>query len=163
MSIRKIFNRPEDLAPHIEELKKGGATVVFSNGCFELLHVGHIRYLQAARALGTLLIVAVNSDESMRIIKPERKPVIPDVERYEIVAAIEAVDYVVPLRERTPDSLLLLFKPHIHTKGTDYTIERIPERALVESYGGKVMLVGDPKEHSTTQMLKTLRRGTGEA
>lgn len=157
MSTNKIFLDPETLVPHIEELKARGATVVFANGCFELLHVGHVRYLQGARALGDVLIVAVNSDESLARIKPDRKPVNPDRERYELLAAFEMVDYVVPLEESTPESLLNSFKPNIHTKGTDYTLDQIPERSVVEAYGGRVELVGDPKDHSTTDMLRALR------
>jgi rfaE bifunctional protein nucleotidyltransferase chain/domain len=157
VSESKIFLDPGSLAPHIEELKRRGAKIAFANGCFELLHVGHVRYLAASRALADVLVVAVNTDESMRRIKPDRSPVNPDHERFEILAAIESVDYVVPLRDDTPDSLLLLFRPHYHCKGTDYTLERIPERGVVEGYGGEVRLVGDPKSHSTTEMLRVLR------
>lgn len=151
--VHKIFMDPGELLPHIENLKARGATIVFGNGCFELLHVGHVRYLFGAKALGDVLIVAVNSDSSLQKIKPGRNPINPDYERYEIIAAIEAVDYVVPLVEENPISLIQMFRPHIHTKGTDYTIDRIPERAIVESYGGRVAIVGDPKDHSTTRML----------
>jgi len=158
VAIEKIFPDPRELGERIEAHRRGGKTIVFANGCFELLHVGHIRYLEAAKEEGDILVVAVNSDESMRLIKPERKPVNPDVERFEIIAAIGAVDYVVPLRERTPHSLIDLLRPDIHTKGTDYTLDRIPERELVESYGGKVKIVGDPKSHSTTDMLRVLKR-----
>ncbi|MBN2489666.1 MAG: adenylyltransferase/cytidyltransferase family protein [Planctomycetes bacterium] len=157
MSANKIFLDPDTLAPHIEELKARGLMVVFANGCFELLHVGHVRYLEAAKALGDVLLVAVNSDESMARIKPDRRPVIPDVERYELLAAFEMVDYVVPLVDMTPEALLRKFRPQIHTKGTDYTLTQIPERAVVEAYGGQVRLVGDPKNHSTTEMLRALR------
>jgi D-glycero-beta-D-manno-heptose 1-phosphate adenylyltransferase len=103
--------------------------------------------------------VAVNTDESMRVIKPDRRPVNKDYERLELIAAFAPVDYVVPLRETTPERLIQLYRPDIHTKGTDYTLDRIPERALVESYGGRVELVGDPKDHSTTEMLRALRGG----
>lgn len=156
MSNDKIYLDPNRLSPHIESLRQQDKTIVFANGCFELLHVGHVRYLAAAKALGDVLIVAVNTDNSMRRIKPERQPVNPDQERYELLAAMAAVDYVVPLDDDTPNSLLALFRPQIHTKGTDYTLERIPERVLVESYGGRVELVGDPKDHSTTAMLEAL-------
>ena len=156
MSVNKIHLDPKSLSPHVESLRARGKTVVFANGCFELLHVGHVRYLEAAKALGDVLIVAVNTDESMRRIKPDRQPVNPDHERFELLAALEAVDFVVPLREDTPQSLLELFRPQIHTKGTDYTPDRIPERAVVERYGGRVQIVGDPKEHSTTAMLEAL-------
>lgn len=158
MSIDKIYLEPKNLSPHIESLRARGNTIVFANGCFELLHVGHVRYLEAAKALGDVLIVAVNTDESMRRIKPRRQPVNPDEERFELLAALQAVDFVVPLRDDTPNSLLELFRPQIHTKGTDYTLDKIPERTVVESYGGRVAIVGDPKEHSTTAMLETLAR-----
>lgn len=158
MSVDKIYLDPRDLGPHIEKLREGGKTIVFANGCFELLHVGHIRYLSAAKSLGDCLIVAVNTDESMRRIKPDRRPVNPDLERFELLAALAVVDFVVPLSEDTPDSLLELFRPQIHTKGTDYTLEQIPERVIVESYGGRVELVGDPKDHSTTAMLEELSK-----
>ena len=153
----KIYNSPQNLLPQLEKFRKEGKIIVFGNGCFELLHVGHVRYLFAAKALGDILIIAVNTDESMAKIKPVRKPVNPDYERFEIIAAIEAVDYVVPLSEDNPNSLLKLFKPHIHTKGTDYKLEDIPERGVVESYGGRVLLVGDPKNHSTSEMLKKIQ------
>ncbi len=155
--IEKVFDPPEALLPHIEAARAAGRTIVFANGCFELLHVGHVRYLEAARALGDVLIVAVNTDESIARIKPDRKPVNPDIERMELLAAMQAVDYVVPLSDDTPERLLMLFKPDIHTKGTDYTLEEIPERSLVESYGGRVMLVGGPKVRATREMLRELR------
>ena len=156
MSNDKIYLDPNSLSPHIEALQQQGKTIVFANGCFELLHVGHVRYLTAAKALGDALIVAVNTDSSMSRIKPGRQPVNPDLERYELLAAMEVVDFVVPLDDDTPNNLLSLFRPQIHTKGTDYTLEKIPERVVVESYGGRVELVGDPKDHSTTAMLEAL-------
>ncbi len=156
MSLSKIFTDPRSLSPHLEDCKKRGLKIVFANGCFELLHIGHIRYLEAAKSLGDILVVAINTDESMSIIKPERRPAIPDRERFEIVAALGAVDYVVPLREETPILLIELFQPHIHTKGTDYTLEEIPERRAVESYGGRVELVGGPKIRNTRDLLKEL-------
>lgn len=158
MSIDKIYFEPQNLRPHIDSLRARGKMIVFANGCFELLHVGHVRYLEAAKALGDVLIVAVNTDASMRRIKPRRQPVNPDEERFELLAALQAVDFVVPLRNDTPDSLLELFRPQIHTKGTDYTLDKIPERSVVERYGGRVAIVGDPKEHSTTAMLEALGR-----
>ncbi|MBN1441774.1 MAG: adenylyltransferase/cytidyltransferase family protein [Planctomycetes bacterium] len=156
VSADKIFLDPMSLLPRIEKLRRQGKTIVFANGCFELLHVGHVRYLEAAKALGDVLILAVNTDASMLRIKPDRRPVNTDYERFEILAAFAAVDFIVPLEEDTPVSLLELFRPHIHTKGTDYTLDRIPERAAVEAYGGRVELVGGPKSHSTRDMLKTL-------
>ncbi len=157
MSLGKVFMEPEALAPIIAERRRAGAVLVFANGCFELLHVGHVRFLYGAKAHGDLLVVAVNSDESMRRIKPDRRPVNKDYERLEIIAAFEPVDFVVPLRETNPERLIELFRPDVHTKGTDYTLDRIPERRIVERYGGRVELVGDPKCHSTTEMLRALR------
>ncbi len=158
MSIGNIYLDPKELSPHINSLRESGKTIVFANGCFELLHVGHIRYLSAAKSLGDCLIVAVNTDESMSRIKSDRQPVNPDVERFEIIAALAVVDFVVPLSNDTPNSLLELFRPHIHTKGTDYTLGQIPERAIVEAFGGRVELVGDTKDHSTTAMLEELAK-----
>src|SRR5262245_17984155 len=146
---QKIFLDIERLAAQLEELRRRGLKVVTANGCFDLIHVGHIRYLFAAKEEGDLLVVAINTDESMRTIKPDKKIVTPDHERFEIIAAIGAVDYVVPLRERTPESILRRIRPDVHAKGTDYTIERIPERVVVEDFGGRVVIVGDPKYHSS--------------
>ena len=157
MSLVKIFNEPEHLLPHVEECRRRGLKTVFANGCFELIHVGHIRYLQEAKRQGDILIVAVNTDASMAKIKPDRDPVNPDQERMEIIAALDAVDYVVPLREKNPISLLQLLRPDVHTKGTDYTLEEIPERSTVEAYGGEVRLVGGPKVRNTRDMLNELR------
>ncbi len=153
----KIHTDTATLQAEVRELQARGEKLVFANGCFELLHVGHLRYLAAARELGDALLVAVNTDDSMRLIKPDRTPVNPDHERMEILAALEFVDFVVPLPDRTPCRLIELFQPDIHTKGTDYTLDKMPERKIVEAYGGRVELVGGPKDHSTTDMLKVLR------
>lgn len=156
MSVAKVYPDPRRLVPRLRQVRRRRRTVVFANGCFDLLHVGHVRYLEAAKALGDLLIVAVNTDASMRLVKPHRRPVVPDAERIELVAALEAVDYVVPLEDRTPIGLIELFRPDIHTKGTDYTLDRLPERPIVEAYGGRVALVGGPKDHSTTELLRAI-------
>ena len=153
----KIFTDPARLAGRLDRLRDGGATIVLANGCFELLHVGHVRYLEAAKALGDVLVVAVNTDASMRLIKPDRRPVNPDRERLEIIAALGAVDFVVPLADRTPAGLIELFRPHVQAKGSDYRLDQIPERFLVQSYGGRVELVGGPKRRSTTDMLRSIR------
>ena len=153
----KIYEKPEELLPIINNRRNLGDKIVFGNGCFDLWHVGHTRYVYAAKSFGDVLIIAVNTDESMKRIKPDRKIITPDYERIEIVAGIGAVDYVIPLEEDTPISLIKMLKPEIHTKGTDYLNRHIPEKEVVESFGGKVMLVGDPKNHSTTQMLKEIR------
>ncbi|NNE97869.1 MAG: adenylyltransferase/cytidyltransferase family protein [Pyrinomonadaceae bacterium] len=152
-----MFLNPQDLLPRIEELKKAGKVIVFGNGCFELLHVGHIRYLTAAKELGDVLIVAVNTDASMMINKPDRARVIPDHERFEVLAALEAIDFIVPLAEKTPISLIQLFKPDFQAKGTDYDPETMPEKPHVEAYGGKIAIVGDPKDHSTSSILEAVK------
>jgi rfaE bifunctional protein nucleotidyltransferase chain/domain len=133
--------------------RKGGARVVFANGCFDLLHVGHVRYLEAARSLGDLLVVGVNSDEQVRRLKGEGRPCVPERERAETVASLRAVDYVTVFHEPTVTELLMALRPDIHAKGTDYTEESVPERDVVRSYGGRVQIVGDPKEHSSTEIL----------
>ena len=127
----KIYENPRELIPIIGDKRSSGNKIVFGNGCFDLWHVGHTRYLYAAKSLGDVLIVAVNTDSSMKRIKPERKPITPDYERFEIVAGIGAVDYVIPLEEDTPISLIELYRPDIHTKGTDYINRYIPEREVV--------------------------------
>ena len=133
--------------------RRGGARVVFANGCFDLLHVGHVRYLEAARALGDLLVVAVNSDEQVRLLKGEGRPLVPERERAEVVASLRAVDLVTIFPEPTVEQLLLAIRPDVHAKGTDYTEETVPERDVVRSYGGRVCIVGDPKDHSSTDMV----------
>jgi rfaE bifunctional protein nucleotidyltransferase chain/domain len=134
--------------------RKGGARIVFANGCFDLLHVGHVRYLEAARGLGDLLVVGVNGDEQVRRLKGEGRPFVPERERAEVIASLRAVDYVTVFHEPTVTELLLALRPDIHAKGTDYTEESVPERDVVRSFGGRVQIVGDPKEHSSTEMLR---------
>ena len=134
--------------------RKKGARVVFANGCFDLLHVGHVRYLEAARALGDLLVVGVNSDETARALKGEGRPFVSERERAEVVASLRAVDLVTIFHEPTVEQLLLAIRPDIHAKGTDYTEETVPERAVVRSYGGRICIVGDPKDHSSTEMVQ---------
>ena len=152
----RVLSRNE-LRNRVESARKDGATIVFANGCFDVLHVGHTRYLAGARELGDLLIVGVNSDDQVTIQKGPGRPVLPATERAEIVAAFEAVDYVTVFEEPTVEQLLLTLKPDIHAKGTDYTEETVPERDVVRSYGGRVAIVGDPKDHSTTSLLTRLR------
>jgi len=138
----KIFLDANLLRDELQRRRRHGGKVIFANGCFELIHVGHVRYLYASKELGDVLVVAVNTE----------------FDRYEIIASIGAVDYVVPLDELTPAELLELLKPDIQTKGTDYTLDRIPERTVVEAYGGRVEIVGDPKTHSTTDMRNHIQR-----
>ena len=134
--------------------RKGGARVVLASGCFDLLHVGHVRYLEAARALGDLLVVGVNGDAQVRRLKGEGRPFLPERERAEVVASLRAVDYVTIFHEPTATELLLAVRPEIHAKGTDYTEESVPEAGVVRSYGGRVQIVGDPKEHSSTETFR---------
>ena len=134
--------------------RKHGARIVLANGCFDLLHVGHIRYLEGAKALGDVLVVGVNSDEQVRAQKGEGRPFMPERERAEIIAAVRAVDFVTVFQEPTVEQLLLSIRPDIHAKGTDYTEESVPERDVVRSYGGRVCIVGDPKDHSSTEMVR---------
>jgi D-glycero-beta-D-manno-heptose 1-phosphate adenylyltransferase len=138
--------------------RKGGARVVFANGCFDLLHVGHVRYLEAAKGLGDLLVVGVNSDGQVRRLKGEGRPFIPERERAEVIASLRAVDYVTIFQEPTVTELLLALRPDIHAKGTDYTEDSVPERDVVRSFGGRVQIVGDPKDHSSTEMLNAVNR-----
>ncbi|HEX8473912.1 MAG TPA: adenylyltransferase/cytidyltransferase family protein [Pyrinomonadaceae bacterium] len=134
--------------------RRNGARIVFANGCFDILHVGHVRYLEAARALGDLLVVGINSDEQVRALKGEGRPLVPEKERAEVVAGLRAVDLVTIFPEPTVEALLLAIHPEIHAKGTDYTAETVPERDVVRSYGGRVQIVGDPKDHSSTEMVR---------
>ena len=150
-----ILDRHE-LAQRIASARETGARIVLANGCFDVLHVGHVRYLAGARELGDILIVGVNSDEQVAIQKGPGRPVLPAVERAEIVAALESVTYVTIFDEPTVEQLLLTLKPDIHAKGTDYTTDSVPERDVVRSYGGEVAIVGDPKDHSTTEIIERL-------
>lgn len=147
----------QELARRIAAAKQAGKRVVFTNGGFDLLHVGHLRALTGARACGDLLVVALNSDASIRGYKGEGLPIVPEAERAELVAAFGCVDLVTVFSEPTVDRLLLLLKPHVHAKGTDYTEAAIPEAATVRSYGGEVAIVGDPKAHSTSWLLERIR------
>ena len=137
--------------------KAAGLTIGFANGVFDLLHVGHVRYLEGAKALADRLVVAVNSDASVRALKGDGRPILPEAARAELVAALRAVDYVIIFSEPTVGPLLTLVKPDVHCKGTDYTVESVPERAIVKAYGGRTAIVGDPKDHSTRDVLARLK------
>lgn len=149
----------EELADLVERDRSAGRSIAFANGCFDILHVGHVRYLQGAAAEGNHLIVAVNDDESVRALKGEGRPVMSAADRAELVAAIRGVDYVVVFGGRTVGPLLERLRPDVHCKGTDYTVESVPERAIVEAYGGRTAIVGDPKDHSTTELLGRIADG----
>ena len=133
-----------------------GRSVALANGVFDLLHVGHVRYLQAASQHADRLVVAVNSDASVRRLKGEGRPILDEGARAELVAALRGVHYVVIFDDDTVGPLLTALRPDIHCKGTDYTVETVPERAIVESYGGRTAICGDPKDHSTRDLLKRL-------
>ena len=137
--------------------RRHGLTHAFANGCFDLLHVGHVRYLQAAAREADRLIVAVNDDDSVRALKGRPRPVLHAAERAELVAALGGVSYVVIFPEPTVAPLLELVKPDVHCKGTDYTVDTVPERATVRAYGGRVAIVGDPKDHSTRDLLARIK------
>ena len=146
----------DELLARIKDARSTGARVVLANGCFDVLHVGHVRYLAGARELGDILVVGVNSDEQVVRLKGPGRPVMAAAERAEIVASLESVTYVTIFNEPTVEHLLLALKPDIHAKGTDYTEDTVPERAVVRSYGGRVAIVGDPKDHSTSAILTRL-------
>jgi D-glycero-beta-D-manno-heptose 1-phosphate adenylyltransferase len=143
----------DDAARCAADWRAAGKRVVLANGCFDLLHVGHVRYLQGAAAEGDRLVVAVNDDESVRRLKGEGRPILPVADRTEIVASLRGVDYVIVFDGETVAPLLELLRPDVHCKGTDYTIDTVPERETVRAYGGRIAIVGDPKRHSTRELL----------
>jgi rfaE bifunctional protein nucleotidyltransferase chain/domain len=136
-----------------ERLREEGLQVVFANGCFDLFHVGHVRYLEGARKEGDVLVVGVNSDRSVRQLKGKGRPLLPEDARAELLAAMECVDYVVIFDDVTAENVLRDLRPHVHCKGTDYTAATVPEREVVKAWGGRVAIVGDPKDHSTRDLL----------
>ena len=142
-----------ELVQRVAGDRAAGLSVAFANGCFDLLHVGHIRYLESAAAEGDRLIVALNDDESVRRLKGEGRPILAAADRAELVAALRCVDYVVIFSEPTVGPLLQAVKPDVHCKGTDYTLDTVPERDSVRAYGGRIAIVGDPKDHSTRDLL----------
>jgi len=146
----------EELIRRVAAARENGARVVLANGCFDVLHVGHVRYLEGARKLGDMLVVGINSDEQVALQKGAGRPVLPATDRAEIVAALEPVTYVTIFDEPTVEQLLLALKPDVHAKGTDYTTDTVPERDVVRSYGGQVAIVGDPKDHSTSEIIARL-------
>jgi len=147
----------EELAARVARDRAKGLTHAFANGCFDILHVGHIRYLQGAAVEADRLIVAVNDDRSVREIKGPGRPILAAEDRAELIAALRDVDYVVIFDEPTVASLLELLEPNVHCKGTDYAIDTVPERATVRAYGGRIAIVGDPKDHSTRDLLTRIR------
>ena len=153
-----ILSRSE-LVTRINAARRNGSRVVLANGCFDVLHVGHVRYLAGARELGDVLVVGVNSDAQVQRLKGAGRPILSAPERAELVDALEPVTYVTIFDEPTVAELLLALKPDVHAKGTDYTEDTVPERDVVRSYGGHVAIVGNPKDHSTSAILERLGRG----
>jgi D-glycero-beta-D-manno-heptose 1-phosphate adenylyltransferase len=150
----KILSRNE-LRQQVERWRRSGESITLANGNFDLLHVGHVRYLGAAKALGGKLVVAVNSDDSVRALKGEGRPLMPGHERAEIVAALAAVDAVVIFPELDVRAIIREIRPDIHAKGTDYTADSVPERDTLAEYGGRVAIVGDSKDHSTSEIIRS--------
>ena len=153
----RVLSR-EALAAAVSEDRAAGRTVAFANGCFDLLHVGHVRYLQAAAREADRLVVAINDDQSVAALKGPNRPLLSAGDRAELVAALRGVDYVVIFPEPTVTPLLLALKPDVHCKGTDYTVDTVPERETVRGYGGRVAIVGDPKDHSTRDLLARIKK-----
>jgi rfaE bifunctional protein nucleotidyltransferase chain/domain len=150
----KILSR-EQLRQQVEEWRRHGERITLANGCFDLLHVGHVRYLHAAKKLGGRLIVAINSDDSVRRLKGEGRPLMPQEERGEILAALADVDAVVIFPEPDVRALIRELHPDVQAKGTDYTAESVPEARVVREYGGRVEIVGDPKDHSASEIIRS--------
>ena len=148
---------PGELEAAVAAERAAGKTIALANGCFDLLHVGHVRYLRGARAEADCLVVAVNDDESVSALKGEGRPVMAERDRAEIIAALREVDYVVLFSGRTVAPVVDAIRPDVHCKGTDYTVESVPERSLVEAYGGRTAIVGDPKDHSTRDLVARIR------
>jgi D-glycero-beta-D-manno-heptose 1-phosphate adenylyltransferase len=154
---------PEEAGTLAARLRADGQRVVLANGCFDLLHVGHVRYLTAARALGDVLFVGLNSDAAVARLKGPGRPLMPAVERVEMLAGLRAVDHVVVFDEDTADRLVSLVRPAIHAKGPDYTEASVPEAASVRAAGGRVAIVGDPKDHATRELIARIRERPGVA
>ena len=148
-----------ELVDAVARDRAAGRTIAFANGCFDLLHVGHVRYLEGAAAEGDRLIVAVNDDRSVSALKGPGRPILSAADRAELVAALRGVDYVIVFGDANVGRLLTLLKPDVHCKGTDYALDTVPERAVVQAYGGRTAIVGDPKSHSTRDLLTRLARG----
>ncbi len=146
----------QDLKLFLQPLQASGKSVVLANGCFDILHVGHLRYLEAAKRSGDVLVVAINSDASVARLKGKGRPIVSEQDRAELVAAFACVDYVVVFSEPSVETILNTLKPDVHAKGTDYTPDTVPERDIVKTYGGRVAVVGDPKDHSTKDIIQRI-------
>ena len=155
----RIFSRDE-LIQKAAEARRSGSPIILTNGCFDLVHVGHIRYLEGAKALGGFLIVGINSDRQVRDLKGKGRPRIPENERAEVIAALRSVDAVTIFDEPTVEELIRAIRPDVHAKGTDYTVDTVPERDIVRACGGRVAIVGDAKNHSSTELIEIVSSGT---
>ena len=153
----------DELEQLVTEDRKAGRTIAMANGCFDVLHVGHVRYLEGASREADRLVVAVNDDESVHALKGAGRPILPGSARAELVAALRCVDYVVLFPEHTVERLLRRLAPDVHCKGTDYTVETVPEREVVRAYGGRTAIVGDPKDHSTRGLIDRVARTPDQA
>lgn len=149
----------DELVAAVAAKRDAGASVVLANGCFDLLHVGHLRYLAGAKELGDVLVVGINSDRQARALKGDGRPFMPENERAELVAALTVVDLVTIFDEPTVEELIRAIRPDVHAKGTDYAEDNVPEREIVREVGGRVAIVGDPKDHSSTELIDRARRG----
>ena len=150
----------DEVRARVEAARERGLRVAFANGCFDLLHVGHVRYLEGARATADVLVVGINSDESVRRLKGKGRPVLPEAERAQLVAALECVDYVVVFGEADVKPLLAELRPEVHAKGSDYTVETVPEREYSRALGIATRIVGDPKDHAASDLIARLKRAT---
>jgi rfaE bifunctional protein nucleotidyltransferase chain/domain len=157
----QVILNHDELAQKLEGLKNQGKTIVFTNGCFDLLHVGHVRYLRGAKALGDVLVLALNSDDSVRRLKGPERPLLPLEDRLGVLAAFEMIDFLTAFEDDTVTPLLLKLKPQIHAKGTDYTPETVPEKDTMAAIGGKVAVVGDPKDHASKNLIGEILRKYG--
>jgi rfaE bifunctional protein nucleotidyltransferase chain/domain len=162
MRLKSKIKSLQQLKKIVKLIKLQNKTVVMANGCFDLLHVGHIRYLEASKSMGDILVVAINNDQSMKAIKDPQRPIIREKARAEIVASLAAVDYVVLFGGEQVDRVLLALEPDIQAKGTDYTADTIPERNIVASYGGRVAITGDKKDHATKDLIKAITQKYGK-
>lgn len=145
-----------DLISLVRAERAAGSKIILANGCFDLIHAGHVRYLSGAKALGGILVVGINSDRQVRVLKGGGRPYISESERAEIISSMRCVDAVTIFDEPTVDDLIDAIRPDIHAKGTDYTTETVPERERVLNYGGRIAIVGDPKDHSSSDLIKTI-------
>jgi rfaE bifunctional protein nucleotidyltransferase chain/domain len=155
--VSAVVLRLDALVERLAALRRDGHTVALANGCFDVLHVGHVRYLQASAEEADVLVVAINDDDSVRLLKGPGRPILPAADRAELVAALDGVDYVVIFPGETVSDVLRAVRPDVHCKGTDYTVDTVPERDVVREWGGRTAIVGDPKDHSTRELLARAR------